>query len=195
MYAVIETGGKQYRVQTGDVIEIEKLTGEIGSKTKFEKVLFCSTEGENSKIWLGKPTLAGATVEGEFVGQGRGEKILIVKMKRRKQYRRTQGHRQELTHVLITGVSNGSGEVVTLSADDKKATLAKFQSHLTPKGGKNGAKLAAAALEKTARNSTAFVAATDTVKKAAPKAAKKSTSAEKTEKKTTTKKTTAKKAE
>ena len=146
MYAVIQTGGKQYRAQPGDVIEIEKVTGAAGEKTKFDEVLLVAkSAGEGSSIWLGKPTLAGASVEGEVISQGRGDKVLIVKMKRRKQYRRTQGHRQELTHVLVTGISNGSGESATLSAEDRKTVLAKFQSHLTPKYGKQAGEMKAAA--------------------------------------------------
>jgi large subunit ribosomal protein L21 len=174
MYAVIETGGKQYRVQPGEVIEIEKLAGDVGTKTKFDQVLFCaSSDAASTKIWMGKPTLAGATVEGEVVGQGRGEKVLIVKMKRRKQYRKTQGHRQELTHVLVTGVSNGSGETATLSSEDRKATLAKFQSHLTPKGGK--VKAAAKADASTEKKASAKSAATTEKKPAAKKRTAKTT--------------------
>jgi large subunit ribosomal protein L21 len=136
MYAVIETGGKQYRVQPGDVVQVEKLEGEKGSALTLNQVLFASkANGDQAPmIWLGKPHLSGAAVEAEVVGQGRGEKILIIKMKRRKQYRRTQGHRQEYTQLLITSVDNGAGEKATLSAEDKKAKLAKFQSHLAPKG-------------------------------------------------------------
>ena len=139
MYAVIESGGKQYRVQPGDVVQVEKLEGEPGALIKFDQVLFFSkADSANAEakpeIWLGKPYLAGASVQGEVVGQGRGEKILIVKMKRRKQYRRTQGHRQFYTQLLITGVSNGAGENVTLSDADKKTRMSKFQSHLKPKG-------------------------------------------------------------
>ncbi len=137
MHAVIQTGGKQYRVQPGDIIEIEKISGDVGSKTAFNEVLFCSKlDGEKSSIWLGKPTLAGAAVEGEIISQGRGDKVLIFKMKRRKQYRKTQGHRQELTQVIVTSVANGAGETVSLSVADKKTTLSKHQAHLTPKGGK-----------------------------------------------------------
>jgi large subunit ribosomal protein L21 len=133
MYAVIESGGKQYKVQPGDVVQIEKLEGDVGAAVKFEQVLFSSNaKVEDSKVWIGKPYLAGASVQGEIVGQGRGDKILIIKMKRRKQYRRTQGHRQELTQVLITSVD--AGEKLALSAEDKKAKLASFQSHLAPKG-------------------------------------------------------------
>ncbi|MEN9722326.1 MAG: ribosomal protein [Pseudomonadota bacterium] len=135
MYAVIETGGKQYRVAPGDLIQVEKLDGDQGSKIKFEKVLFASKgAADSAQVWLGKPYLSGAAVEAEVLAQGRGEKVLIVKMKRRKQYRRTQGHRQELTQLLITGVSNGAGETATLSDSDKKAKLAKFTNPLKAKG-------------------------------------------------------------
>jgi len=135
MYAVIETGGKQYRVQPGDIIEVEKLEGDVGAALKFENVLFAAKANEeNTQIWLGRPFLKGATVTGEVVGQGRGEKVLIIKMKRRKQYRRTQGHRQFLTQILVTGVSNGAGEQASLSDSDKKATLAKFSTNLKAKG-------------------------------------------------------------
>jgi large subunit ribosomal protein L21 len=143
MYAVIETGGKQYRVQPGDVVEIEKLVAEKGATVDFDKILFLAkpsgtasgTEGaESSQIWLGKPYVSGAKVQGEIVGQGRGEKVMLVKMKRRKQYRRTQGHRQELTHVLVMSVDNGAGEKLALDAAAKKERLSKFITNLTPKG-------------------------------------------------------------
>lgn len=135
IYAVVKTGGKQYRVQPGDVVQIEKLEGEVGSSLKFNEVLMVAKPStESSQIWLGKPLLSGAHVDAEIVGQGRGDKILIIKMKRRKQYRRTQGHRQFYTQVLITGVNNGGTETSTLSSADKAARLAKFQSHLAPKG-------------------------------------------------------------
>ncbi len=136
MYAVIETGGKQYRVQPGDFVQIEKLEGEEGSTLKFDQVLLVSkpSSPEASQIWLGKPTLSGASVQGEIVGQGRGDKVRIVKMKRRKQYRRNQGHRQYQTQLLITLVDNGAGEKATLDAEQKKAKLAKFQTRLKAKG-------------------------------------------------------------
>lgn len=133
-YAVIETGGKQYRVQAGEIVQVEKLEGEVGTSAQFKSVLLMATLSDDAtKITLGKPLLAGALVDGEIVGQGRGEKLLLIKMKRRKQYRRTQGHRQNYTQVLITGISHGS-EKITLSDDDKKTTMSKFQSHLKPKG-------------------------------------------------------------
>lgn len=135
MYAVIQTGGKQYKVAPGEVVQVEKLAGEIGSAAKFSEVLLVAKPGNDATmIWLGKPTLNGAIVDAEIVGQGRGDKTLTVKMKRRKQYRRTQGHRQELTQLLITGVSNGSGEKLELSSADKSAKLDAFTSHLKAKG-------------------------------------------------------------
>lgn len=135
MYAVIETGGKQYRVQAGEVFQIEKLEGDVGSSVKFDQVLFWSqANAESSDIAIGKPYLTGAQVQGEIVGQGRGDKILIIKMKRRKQYRRTQGHRQFYTQVLVTDIDCGAGKKVTLTAEDKTAKLGSFQSHLKAKG-------------------------------------------------------------
>ena len=135
MYAVIQTGGKQYKVTPGQVVQVEKLEGEIGTSTKFNEVLLVAKQsGEATTIWLGKPNLNGAIVDAEIVGQGRGDKEIIVKMKRRKQYRRTQGHRQSLTQLLVLGVSNGAGEKLELSADQKKTSLSAFTSHLKPKG-------------------------------------------------------------
>jgi large subunit ribosomal protein L21 len=138
MYAIIETGSKQYRVQLGQVIQIEKLAGPEGSESpihsevEFNQVLLLKPEGDT--LFLGKPFLEGARVEAEVVGQGRGEKILIVKMKRRKQYRRTQGHRQYYTQVLITAIDNGQGTRVALSPEQKLESSKQFQSHLKPKG-------------------------------------------------------------
>ncbi len=135
MYAVIETGGKQYRVQPGDFIQVEKLEGEVGSSLKFDRVLFFSqSSADNVQILMGKPYIQGAQVQAEVVGQGRGSKILIVKMKRRKQYRRTQGHRQNYTQVLITDLYASADNQLSLSSEEKKTKLAQFQSHLKPKG-------------------------------------------------------------
>ena len=183
MYAVIESGGKQYRVQAGDIVQVEKLEGDVGSSVKFSSVLFAAKpNGEQTQIWLGKPALSGAAVDGEIVGQGRGEKILIVKMKRRKQYRRTQGHRQFYTQVLVTGMDNGSGEKTSLAADLRKATMSKFQSHLAPKGLAMTPKtlgsrkrLAAARAAGPAGTATQEKKAAAPKAKAAPKAAAKKT--------------------
>lgn len=185
MYAVIQTGGKQYRVQPGDIIQVEKLEGDVGTTLTFNEVLFAAEPAtDNSKIWLGKPTLAGASVTAEVVGQGRGEKILIIKMKRRKDYRKTQGHRQFQTQLLVTSVANGAGGTAELSSADKQARLSKFITLLKPKGlprtpktlgsrSKMRAKLAASSTSGGTANAPA---------KAKKPAAKKATSAKKTSK-------------
>ncbi len=98
MYAVVATGGKQYRVEEGDVLRIEKLAGDVGSSIAFDNILIFS-DGENVKI--GRPGVAGITVHGQIVAQGKSKKILVFKYKRRKRYRRKQGHRQPFTAVRI----------------------------------------------------------------------------------------------
>lgn len=135
MYAIIQTGGKQYRVQAGDILQIEKLAGDKGASVTFDQVLFLSTPSKDkSEVQIGKPFVKGATVQAEIVGQGRDKKIVIMKHRRRKGYKKTQGHRQEQTQVLVTLVDNGSGKKVNLSDADKKTKLDSFQSLLAPKG-------------------------------------------------------------
>jgi large subunit ribosomal protein L21 len=104
MYAIVETGGKQYRVEPGQVLEVERLDGDVGSTITLEKVLFVAGEGETK---IGNPTVANAKVTGEVVGQGRSRKIIVFKKKRRKAYRRTNGHRQSFTALKITGILEG----------------------------------------------------------------------------------------
>ncbi len=102
-YAVIKTGGKQYRVSPGDLLTIEKLDGEPGAELTFTEVL-AATQGGSLKV--GTPTLAGARVMAKVVKQGRARKILVFKKKRRKNYRRHQGHRQYETTVRVTGIES-----------------------------------------------------------------------------------------
>ncbi|MGH7409270.1 MAG: 50S ribosomal protein L21 [Candidatus Methylomirabilales bacterium] len=104
MYAVLETGGKQYRVSPGDVLKVERLGGEPGSPVRFDRVLLVA---DGDRVMVGTPTVAGASVAGEVVGHGRGRKVIVFKFKRRKKYRRTQGHRQAQTTVRITEISRG----------------------------------------------------------------------------------------
>lgn len=99
MYAIIKTGGKQLKVKTGDLVDIEKLDLEVGGKVTFGEVLAIGEEG--GKLNVGTPMLEGATVDGEVKDQFRGKKLIAFKMKRRKSYRRTHGHRQDLTRVEI----------------------------------------------------------------------------------------------
>lgn len=101
MFAVIRTGGKQYKVASGDVIEVEKLEGEDGSTLTLDQVLMVF-DGGNATV--GTPLVAGATVTVELVRQARGPKIIIFKKKRRQNYRRKKGHRQDLTVLRITGI-------------------------------------------------------------------------------------------
>ncbi|MBN8247168.1 MAG: 50S ribosomal protein L21 [Verrucomicrobia bacterium] len=102
MYAVLETGGKQYRVAQGDTLEIERLEVEAGQPFTFERVLLVNNEGQ---VAVGAPTVAGAKVVADVVEHIRGDKKIIFKMKRRKGYHKKQGHRQELTVVKITGIT------------------------------------------------------------------------------------------
>ena len=102
MYAIIKTGGKQYKVTPECVLDVEKIDLEAGKSVKFEEVLAIGEEGGQLKV--GTPLLKGAVVEGEVVEQFRAEKVWAFKMKRRKSYRRTIGHRQNLTKVKITAI-------------------------------------------------------------------------------------------
>jgi large subunit ribosomal protein L21 len=101
MYAVIQTGGKQYRVQPGDTVMIEKLPGDIGDAVEFSEVLLLSGDDDVS---VGRPLVGGAKVTGEIVEHGRGKKLIVYKFRRRKDYRRKNGHRQDFTAVKINEV-------------------------------------------------------------------------------------------
>lgn len=101
MYAVIKTGGKQYRVAQGDTLKIETLVAEVGSVVSFSEVLMV---GEGEQIKVGAPTVAGGVVKAEVLAHGRGDKIRIVKHRRRKHYHKEQGHRQNFTEVKITEI-------------------------------------------------------------------------------------------
>ena len=98
MYAVIKTGGKQYRVAKDDVVKIERVAGEAGATIEFAEVLLV---GSGADVKVGAPTVAGAKVSGSIVEQGLGEKLVVFKFRRRKNYVRRNGHRQELTAVKI----------------------------------------------------------------------------------------------
>ena len=101
MYAVIKTGGKQYRVSEGQKVLVEKLPGQKGDKVTLDQVLFVG--GDSPKI--GQPLVAGASVSAEISEQGRGKKLVIFKFRRRKNYRRKTGHRQPFTALKITGIT------------------------------------------------------------------------------------------
>ena len=100
MYAIIATGGKQYRVSEGDVIYIEKIDAQVDSTVSFDVLLM----GNDGDVKIGTPVVEGVKVEGKVVGQIRGEKIVVYKYKSKKNYRRKQGHRQPSTKVEITKI-------------------------------------------------------------------------------------------
>ena len=101
MYAVIRTGGKQYKVSPGEKLKIEQIAAEVGAEVVLDQVLMV---GEGESVRLGQPMVAGATVKATVVGHGRGDKVTIFKMRRRKHYQKHQGHRQNYTEIKIDGI-------------------------------------------------------------------------------------------
>ena len=101
-YAVIRTGGKQYRVAPGDVLRVERLAGKVGAAVEFTEVLLAAGDGA---LRIGRPLVEGACVRAQIVEQSRARKILIFKKKRRKNYRRRRGHRQDITAVRVTEIA------------------------------------------------------------------------------------------
>ena len=104
MYAVIATGGKQYRVSEGAVLRVEKLDAEEGANVEFDRVLLV---GDGDNVSVGKPFLEGGKVQATVMSQGKARKVEIVKFRRRQNYRRTKGHRQNFTQIKITGIVAG----------------------------------------------------------------------------------------
>jgi large subunit ribosomal protein L21 len=105
MYAVIKTGGKQYRVAPGDKLRVEKLPGNVGDTVTFGEVLLVAGDAGGESVKLGKPLIAGAKVEAKVIAQDRAKKIIVFKFRRRKNYRRKAGHRQPFTALEITGIT------------------------------------------------------------------------------------------
>jgi large subunit ribosomal protein L21 len=102
MYAVVKTGGKEYRISKGDVIRVEKIQGRVGDQVTMKDVLMVSQEGQ---VQVGNPLLTHAMITGEIVQEVKGKKTLTYKMKRRKNYRRTKGHRQTYTYLRVNDIS------------------------------------------------------------------------------------------
>lgn len=126
MHAVILTGGKQYRVTAGDTLQVEKLAGNAGDTVKIEQIMAISGD----KLVVGSPFVSGALVEAQILEQGKGDKVLIFKKKRRHNYRRKNGHRQHLTtlyitNVLLSGQSLASSQPKTVAAKKAAAPAAK----------------------------------------------------------------------
>ena len=146
MYAIIKTGGKQYRVQKGDEFRVEKLDAKVGDKVVFDEVVAVGGD----KLIVGNPLVSGYVVNAEVIEQGKADKVIIYKYKAKKDYRRKNGHRQPFTLVKITGIGEGKAP---------KASAAK----------KETAKAAPAKSEKTEKKPEKKAAAPKAEKKAAPK--------------------------
>ena len=101
MYAIIKTGGKQYKVAPGEKVKVEQIAAEVGAQVVLDQVLLV---GDGTDVRLGQPTISGATVNATVLAHGRGEKIQIFKMRRRKHYQKHQGHRQGFTELKIEGI-------------------------------------------------------------------------------------------
>ena len=122
MYAIIESCGKQYKVAEGDVVFFEKLDTEEGKKVTFKDVVLVS---DDKKVEVGAPYVKGAKVEGKVVEHGKGKKIVVYKYKAKKNYRRTQGHRQPFTKVEITKIATAAEKAPKAEATETKTTTKK----------------------------------------------------------------------
>jgi large subunit ribosomal protein L21 len=181
MFAVIKTGGKQYKVAPNDILRVEKLAGEPGETIALESVLMLQTD---AGLQVGAPLISGATVAAEVLEQTRGPKILVFKKQRRKHYRRRNGHRQELTVLRVTEIlTDGAMPTPTEAKPDKVVDKTSTQKPQQPKA---APKKAAAPAKAPAKKAAA--------KKAAAKAPAKKTAAKKTAAKKTAAKAPAKKA-
>ncbi len=193
MYAIIEAGGKQYRVSEGDLIDVERRSGEVGQAVDFQEVLLV---GDQETIHVGKPVLAGARVVGTIAEQGKAAKIIVFKMKRRKKYRKKQGHRQLFTRVRIDQIEldGQKGRKPKAEKTQKAVTKEKEITEAVAKAPAKTVKKKAAKKAPAKAKDKAVKTAAKTSKKAAPKAAtkKKTKSVKKTAQKGT-KKTVTKK--
>ncbi len=170
MYAVIKTGGKQYRVSPGDMLIVEKLAGEPGEKVAFDHVLMI---GEGEAVTVGAPTIAGASVTATLVETRRGDKIKIFKKTRRQGYRRTGGHRQTETVLRVTAVAGG-GKTATWDGEVNLMTKAEINLRARNLAAREGAIVAKAPKTEPAPKPQAKAATPKPAaeKKAAPKKAK-----------------------
>ncbi len=137
MYAVVETGGKQYRVTAGDIISVEKLEGKAGETITLDKILYAS---DGSTIKLGAPTVEKASISAEILEQKKDAKVLVFKKKRRQNYRRMKGHRQNVTILRVAGIT----------VDGKKTSAPVLKKAAAPKAEAKAAAPKAAVEKKTA---------------------------------------------
>ena len=177
MFAVIQTGGKQYKVSSNDLVLVEKLAGEVGDTVTLDVVAV----GNDKGVSLGSPLVSGAKVIAEILSHGKGEKVLIFKKKRRQNYRRTNGHRQPYTALFITEIADANGNKA--SADANKKPKGKFVKSAGESKDKAAAAKKAAAPKKAAPKKEAAAKKPAAEKKTAAKkpAAEKKPAAKKTE--------------
>lgn len=161
MFAVIQTGGKQYKVASNDTLVVEKLTGEPGEKVTFDVLAV----GSEKQIAVGAPTVSGAKVTAEILSHGQGEKVVIFKKKRRQNYRRTKGHRQPYTALFITEIVDDKGNKVAADNDKKP----KARTAAEPKKAEKKAPAKKAAAKPAAKPAAKKAAAKPAAKKAEPK--------------------------
>ena len=128
MYAVVSSGGKQYKVQEGEILRVEKIPGDVGSAIIFDQVLMVA---DGDKVNIGRPVLDEALVEGHIVEQGKGKKIIVFKYKRRKRYRRKQGHRQLFTAIKIDSIKAKTAKAPKKA--ESKAEVKKEVKKAAPK--------------------------------------------------------------
>jgi large subunit ribosomal protein L21 len=146
MYAVVNSGGKQYKVQKGEILKVEKISGDVGNPVTFDRVLMFS-DGEN--VSIGQPLLDGVSVEGHIVEQGKAKKIIVFKYKRRKRFRRKNGHRQEFTAVQIDSI-NAKGTKAAKAVEPKAEAKAEVTESGTQKAAPKKAVAKKAAAKKAA---------------------------------------------
>ena len=125
MYAVVNSGGKQYKVQQGEVLRVEKISGDVGSPVTFDRVLMFA-DGDN--VSIGQPVLDGVSVEGHIVEQGKAKKIIVFKYKRRKRFRRKNGHRQQFTAVQIDSIKAKGSTTKKASEPESEVTVEAKES-------------------------------------------------------------------
>jgi len=182
MYAVIRTGGKQYRVKKGDLLKVEKLEGDPGATLQFSDVL---AVGEGEGLSVGTPVIVNALVEARITRQDRAKKIIVFKKKRRKKYRRKYGHRQPFTEVEILDISeSGKKTVAAAKPAPQKTPAAEKPAAKKPAASKPAASKPAAKKPVAKKTTAKKTTATKTT-------ARKTTAEKTTAKKTTAKKTTA----
>jgi large subunit ribosomal protein L21 len=124
MYAVVNSGGKQYKVREGEILRVEKLPGEVGNPVTFDRILMVA---DGQDVNIGQPVLEGVAVKGHIVEQGQAKKILVFKYKRRKRYRRKRGHRQDFTAVRIDTIEAKGQE-----GREQSKTESELQSGIDP---------------------------------------------------------------